>query len=87
MPRYRFDLTDGICFYADDDEGVSLRDLEAARRYAIRDIHDLVRHRPRQDWTGWRIEITDTARRKLLIVRFCEALGGAEDSEGPGKPG
>lgn len=74
MPYYRFDLTNGTRFCSDDDEGVRLRDLEAAREYALEDIRDLVKQRSDADWTDWWVEITDRARRKLLTVPFSAAF-------------
>jgi uncharacterized protein DUF6894 len=86
MPRYRFDLTNGNRFCADDQEGVRLRDLDAARQYAIEDIRDLMRQKPEGDWTGWRVEITDLRGQKLLEVLFSEAAGdgAGREKQAPG---
>ena len=74
MPLYYFHTTNGRRFFR-DLEGVELRDLRAARDYAVEDARDVIRQNPLGDhaWADWTFEITDECDRYLLTVPFSEA--------------
>jgi hypothetical protein len=53
-----------------DEAGVELRDYPDAHWYALTLISRLMSHGPRQDWSNWRVEITDPDGRVVLTVMF-----------------
>jgi hypothetical protein len=67
MPRFFFNIRDGY-EVDEDDEGVELADIEAARAEALATVEEL-RHELR-DAGDIELEITDEAGRRLLTVPF-----------------
>lgn len=53
-----------------DEAGVELQDYADAHWYALTLISRLMSHGPRQDWSNWRVEITDPEGRVVLTVMF-----------------
>lgn len=70
MPRYFFHFAsqrDRI----PDVEGVELDSLPAAHRHALRLVRETVAMvADAEGWRGWRIEIDDAARQRVLTVLF-----------------
>jgi hypothetical protein len=68
MPRYFFNIREG--FEVDEDEeGVELPDVEAARAEALATVEEL-RGELGADAHGIELEITDESGRRLLTVPF-----------------
>ena len=69
MPRYFFNTTDGDTT-CPDHEGVELPDMEAARKHAIKEAHDLIYGLviPSHDWGKWRVEIANASGRSLMTI-------------------
>ena len=75
MPRFYFHVVDGTSI-AQDDEGVCLPNLAAARRTAMTGARDIMAselHRGSID-LSWRIEVTDQAGETVLTVPFADAV-------------
>jgi hypothetical protein len=68
MPRYFFNIRDGYDV-DEDDEGVELPDIEAARAEAIATVKEL-RDELGSDVGTIELEITDEAGRRVLTVPF-----------------
>jgi hypothetical protein len=68
MPRYFFNIREGFDV-DEDEEGVELPDLEAARTEAFATVEEL-RHELGADAQGIELEITDESGRRLLTVPF-----------------
>jgi hypothetical protein len=74
MPRYYFNVRDG--FEVDeDDEGVDLPDVEAARAEAIATVEE-IRDELGGDVSGIELEILDEEGRRLLSVPFARGRTG-----------
>lgn len=69
MPRYFFNLRDGYDV-DEDDEGVELPDLEAARAEALATVEELREELAATEAAGIQLEITDDTGRRLLTVPF-----------------
>lgn len=77
MPRYFFDLRDGE--FVPDRIGAPLRDVEAARVYAVMLIAGLLRDNPRRFWTGdaWSVEVRTEDGVTLFTLAFLATEGSA----------
>ena len=68
MPRYFFNIREG--FEVDEDEeGVELPDIEAARAEALATVEEL-REELGSDAQGIELEIADESGRRLLTIPF-----------------
>jgi hypothetical protein len=67
MPRFFFNIRDGQ-EVDEDDEGVELPDVEAARAEALATVEEL--RDELRDARDIELEITDEAGRRLLTVPF-----------------
>jgi hypothetical protein len=67
MPRFFFNIRDGHDF-DEDDEGVELPDVDAARAEALATVEELRGELP--DAGNIELEITDESGRRLLTVPF-----------------
>jgi hypothetical protein len=75
MPRYRFNIHNGIGF-VEDEEGRDLPDLDAARTEAVKDIRSILvedMEHGRIDLCG-RIEVVGESGVAVLSVAFEEAV-------------
>jgi hypothetical protein len=73
MPRYYFNVRDG--FEVDeDDEGVDLPDVEAARAEAIATVEEI--RDELGEVSGIELEILDEEGRRLLSVPFARGRTG-----------
>jgi hypothetical protein len=75
MPRYHFDLHDGVGLVL-DEEGRELPDLAAVRREAVKGIRSVVSAevgRGSLDLTG-RLVVRDGGAAEVLAMTFDEAL-------------
>jgi hypothetical protein len=68
MPRYYFNVRDGFDL-DEDDEGVELPDVEAAKAEAIATVEEL-RDELGADAAGIELEVTDEEGRRLLTLPF-----------------
>lgn len=77
MPRYFFDLRDGE--FVPDQLGTPLRDVEAARLYAVMLIAGLLRDNPRKFWTGdaWNVQVRTEEGATLFTLAFLATEGSA----------
>jgi hypothetical protein len=85
MPRFYYHVRNGFGF-AEDEEGVELADLEAAKQHAIegaRSLRSADVAEGELDLRG-RIEITDAAGACVLVLPFRDALR-IRDGELPGQ--
>jgi hypothetical protein len=73
MPRYYFNVRDGRDV-DEDEEGVELPDLEAARAEALATVAEL-RDELGPDAARIELEITDDAGRRLLTIPFGRSAG------------
>ena len=74
MPRYFFDVYDDII--ADDEEGIELPNLEAARLQALKGARDLAMEQVRHGYivlSHW-IDVLDDQGEKVLRVSFRDAV-------------
>ena len=71
MPRYFFNLTNGVRTVIDAD-GVQLKDEEAMRLEAMEMVADLRKesHITGADWNGWRLIAGDENGWELFEVKF-----------------
>jgi hypothetical protein len=53
-----------------DKAGVELSDYSDAHWYALALISRLMSHGPRQDWSKWKVEVTDPEGHVVLTVVF-----------------
>jgi hypothetical protein len=67
MPRFFFNIRDGHDF-DEDDEGVELPDVDAARAEALATVEEL--RGELRDAGNIELEITDESGRRLLTVPF-----------------
>jgi hypothetical protein len=74
MPRYFFNVRDGYDV-DEDDEGVELPDIEAARAEALATVEEL-RDELGADATNIELEITDESGRRLLTIPFSRRSSG-----------
>ncbi len=75
MPRFYFNFQNGAGFVADED-GRELRDLETARREALKGIRCLIAaevQKGRLDLTG-KMTLHDGDRAEILVIPLDEAL-------------
>jgi hypothetical protein len=75
MPRYRFNIHNGIGF-VEDEEGRELPDLAAARAEAVKGIRSILAEdvaEGRVDLRG-RIEVLDEADAPVLTIAFGDAV-------------
>ncbi len=75
MPRYRFNIHNGIGF-VEDEEGRDLPDLDAARAEAVKGIRSILTEdvdQGRMDLCG-RIEVVDDSGQSVLVIPFEEAV-------------
>jgi hypothetical protein len=75
MPRYRFNIHNGIGF-VEDEEGRDLPDLAAARAEAVKGIRSILTEDVDQghiDLCG-RIEVVDDSGQSVLVIPFEEAV-------------
>ncbi|HLM39355.1 MAG TPA: hypothetical protein VK434_07130 [Microvirga sp.] len=73
MPRYFFNIRDGYDV-DEDEEGVELPDIEAARAEALATVEELWDEL--KDAGNIELEITDESGRRLLTVPFFRGGGG-----------
>lgn len=73
MPRFYFNVRDGRDF-DEDEEGVELPDLEAARAEAFATVEEL-RDELGPDAARIELEITDDTGRRVLTVPFARSGG------------
>jgi hypothetical protein len=73
MPRFYFNLRDGRDLDEDED-GVELPDVEAARAEAFATVEEL-RDELGADGARMELEITDEAGRRLVTVPFARPAG------------
>jgi hypothetical protein len=79
MPRYFFNVRNGIGFVA-DDEGMELSGLEAARAVALKGARSIIVDEVlegRLDLDG-AIEVVDEAGNRLLTMTYRQAVSGRE---------
>jgi hypothetical protein len=71
MPRYFFNLTNGVRTVVDAD-GVQLEDEEAMRLEALEMVVDLRKeaHTTYADWSGWRVIVHDENGCECFEVKF-----------------
>ena len=77
MPRYRFNVHDGLGL-VEDEEGCELPDAESARGEAVKGARSLIAEdvlHGRLDLAG-RVDVLDSEGRLLFSVSFTEAAGG-----------
>jgi hypothetical protein len=72
MPRYYFHIRDGFDL-DEDDEGVELPDIDAARAEALATVEEL--RDELQDAGNIELEIADESGRRLLSVPFRHQRG------------
>jgi hypothetical protein len=72
MPRYFFNIRDGYDV-DEDEEGIELPDIEAARAEALATVEEL--RDELQDAGNIELEITDETGRRLLTVPFFRGGG------------
>jgi hypothetical protein len=85
MPRFFFDISDGIDI-ADvpDDEGMELEGLNAARIAAVRLSGELLKSYPDRFWSvgQWNCTVRDESGLILFVLHFyaqeAPALGGSK---------
>lgn len=70
MPRYFFHIRDGSEY--PDDEGVVLRDIDAAKEEAIRYAGEILQSEPKRFWTGeeWQMTVVNDAGLTLFTLMF-----------------
>ena len=73
MPRYFFNIRDGYDV-DEDEEGIELPDIEAARAEALATVEEL--RDELRDAGNIELEITDESGRRLLTVPFFRGGGG-----------
>ena len=73
MPRYYFNIRDGYDV-DEDEEGIELPDIEAARAEALATVEEL--RDELRDAGNIELEITDDAGRRLLTVPFFRGRQG-----------
>ena len=73
MPRYFFNIRDGYDV-DEDEEGVELPDIAAARAEALATVEEL--RDELKDVGNIELEITDESGRRLLTVPFFRGGGG-----------
>ena len=71
MPRYFFNLTNGIRTVVDAD-GVQLEDDQAMRLEAVEMVADLRKqsHITGADWSGWRVTVRDQNGCECFELKF-----------------
>jgi len=72
MPRYFFNIRDGYDV-DEDDEGIELPDIEAARAEALATVEEL--REELHDAGNIELEITDETGQRLLTVPFFRGGG------------
>ena len=78
MARYFFHLRDGDRLLPDDDEGEELRDLKAARSYAIRSARELLSQAALNGKAAslrQQIEVLDERGQTVLTTPIGHAMG------------
>ena len=70
MPRYFFNITDGVSI--PDADGTELADIYQAQAQAIQMSGELLRDLGARFWNGedWKLEVTDEEGRVLFVLRF-----------------
>ena len=81
MPKFYFDLIDDKTVF--DSKGVSLKDLKAAREYAVTFARELMATKPElcgESWSKWSVQICNGKMERVLTIRFGESAsaGGLE---------
>lgn len=68
MPSYFFEIEDGSG--VEDDDGIELPNLGAAREQAVRLMGELLRDRPVALWAArrWRLTVKDADKRPLFKI-------------------
>jgi hypothetical protein len=74
MPRFYFNVRDGH-EVDEDEEGIELPDIEAARAEALATVEEL-REELAEDAARILLEITDDTGRRLLTVPFAQHSHG-----------
>jgi hypothetical protein len=71
MPRYFFNLTNGVRTVVDAD-GVQLQDEQAMRLEAVEMVAELRKesHLTGADWEGWRVIVHDENGRECFELKF-----------------
>ena len=87
MPRYYLHVCNGTGF-VEDEEGVELPGVDAARRQAIDGLRDIMAAEMRRGEVNMAsfIEIEDEDRRLVSTVSFADAIHITSD-QGSGRPG
>jgi hypothetical protein len=81
VPRFYFDLTDDQTIH--DRKGVTLPNIQEARKYAITFARELMESKSTllgESPTAWSIRITDGKFQKLMTIPFTEVLGDSSAS-------
>lgn len=70
MPRYYFDVIDGVS--AEDADGTDLPDIYTAQAEAIRFSGEILTHLRSKFWDGteWKLNVLNHQRRLLFTLRF-----------------
>ena len=72
MPRYYFSISNDRSY--DDNDGLDLPDVTAARSEAAGFARDLRRMEPtRRDWSNWAVRVTDADRNLVFDLSFLDA--------------
>lgn len=75
MPLFFFDVSDET--EIEDDDGIELEGLSAARIEAVRLAGELLRHYPDRFWSvgDWSCTVRDEDRRVLFVLNFSASEG------------
>jgi hypothetical protein len=82
MPRYYFDLVDDKTVY--DHKGISLPNLDEARRFAATFATELMETKPElfgESWSAWSVHVSNGKFERILAIPFSslpKARGAAE---------
>jgi hypothetical protein len=78
MPRYHFNIHDGVSSL--DEDGTELPDIDAARRQAAQLMGQLLRDDPDMFWNGeeWRLDVTDDRGLVLFSLLFATVDAAAK---------
>jgi len=85
MPRYHFNLHDGVS--QPDPDGTELPDLDAAREGAVRLVGELLQDGYKGIMPGddWRLEVTDESGLILFRLDFTMMAAACVSGAKPGK--
>jgi hypothetical protein len=78
MPRYFFDLVDDKTVF--DRKGVSLQNVEEARKFATTFARELMEEKSKllgESWTMWSVEVCNGRFERLFRIPFTQAAAVA----------